>query len=123
MTKYYESVFLSGSSSGYLISASAIVGPGNAIHTVATGSTIVADEVYIYGVNNSTHDRLVTVEWGSTALQNNVGFPLPSSGGVYTIIPGWRARPGFAVTAFAASSSSPGGVNIGGYVNRISSAT
>lgn len=123
MTKYYESVFLSNSSSGRLINSTAIVSPGQTIHTVATGSSLICDEVYLYGVNNSTHDRLVTVEWGSTAVGNNITFPLPSSGGLYTIIPGLRAGLGMSVAAFSASSSSVGGVNFGGYINRISSAT
>ena len=116
----YTSVFLSGSSNGKLISSTQIVGPGVTIHVGAT--LAVHDEVYLWACNNSTHDRLLTVEWGSTALANNVTFTVPSTGqGAYAIIPGWRISGSTnTVSAFAASSSSPGLMVLGGYVNRIS---
>ena len=116
----HTSVLLSGSSNGKLISSTQIVGPGVTIHVPSTlGSH---DEVYIWACNNSTHDRLLTVEWGSTALSNNVTFTVPSTGqGPYAIIPGWRITGSTnTVSAFAASSSSPGLMVLGGYVNRIS---
>ena len=80
------------------------------------------DEVYLWACNNSTHDRLLTVEWGSTIVANNVTFTVPSTGqGMYAIIPGLRITGSTnTVSAFAASSSSPGLMVLGGYANRIS---
>lgn len=116
----FTSVLLSGSSNGKLIASTQIVGPGVTLHVGATLN--VHDEVYIWACNNSTHDRLLTIEWGSTALSNNVTFTVPSTGqGPYAIIPGWRITGSSnTVSAFAASSSSPGLMVLGGYVNRIS---
>lgn len=116
----YTSVLLSGSSGGILIGATKIVGPGSTIHVPSTlGSH---DEVYLWATNNSTHDRLLTIEWGTTALVNNVTFTVPATGqGPYAIIPGWRITGStLTVSAFAASSSSPGLLVLAGYVNRIS---
>ena len=117
----YTSVLLSGSSNGKLISSTQIVGPGVTLHVPSTlGSH---DEVYLWAVNNSTHDRLLTVEWGTTALANNITFTVPATGqGPYAIVPGLRITGSTnTVSAFAASSSSPGLMVLGGYVNRISS--
>lgn len=115
----YTSVLLSGSSNGKLIASTQIVGPGVTLHVPSTlGSH---DEVHLWATNNSTHDRLLTVEWGSTALANNVTSLIGSSQGPYAVIPGWRLTgSSLTVSAFAASSSSPGLMVLGGYVNRIS---
>lgn len=116
----FTSVLLSGSSNGKLIASTQIVGPGVTLHT---GATIAQhDEVYIWACNNSTHDRLLTIEWGTTAVANNVTFTVPSTGqGAYAIIPGWRISGSTNVIgAFAASSSSVGLMVLGGYCNRIS---
>lgn len=117
----YTSVLLSGSSNGKLIASTQIVGPGVTLH-VPSATIGVHDEVYIWACNNSSHDRLLTLEWGTTALANNVTFTVPSTGqGPYAIIPGWRITGATnTVSAFAASSSSPGLMVLGGYVNRIS---
>ena len=120
----FTSVLLSGSSNGKPIASTQIVGPGVTIHVPSTVAG-THDEVHLWAVNNSTHDRLLTVEFGTTALKDNVTFTVPSTGqGAYAIIPGWRL-PGSTntVSAFAASSSSPGLMILNGYVNRISSAT
>lgn len=116
----FTSVLLSGSSNGKLISSTQIASPGVTLHTGAT--LAVHDEVYLWAVNNSTHDRLLTVEWGSTIVANNVTFTVPSTGqGAYAIIPGWRISGSTnVISAFAASSSSVGLMLLGGYVNRIS---
>ena len=116
----FTSVFLSGSSNGKPIASTQIVGPGVTVHTAATAAQ--HDEVYIWAVNNSSHDRLLTVEFGSTIVANNVTFTVPSTGqGAYAIIPGWRISASTnVVTAFAASSSSVGLMLLAGYVNRIS---
>lgn len=116
----FTSVLLSGSSNGKLISSTQIASPGVTLHVPSTlGSH---DEVYLWACNNSTHDRLLTVEWGSTIVANNVTFTVPSTGqGMYAIIPGLRITGSTnTVSAFAASSSSPGLMVLGGYANRIS---
>jgi len=115
----YTSVLLSGSSNGKLISSTQIVGPGVTLHVPSTlGSH---DEVYLWATNNSTHDRLVTVEWGSTAVASNITALISASLGPHAVIPGLRITGSTnTVSAFAASSSSPGLMVWGGYVNRIS---
>ena len=117
----YSSVLLSGSSNGKLISSTQIATPGVTLHVPSTNAN-THDEVHLWAVNNSTHDRLLTVEWGSTLVAQNVTFTVPSTGqGMYSIIPGLRiAGSTNTVSAFAASSSSPGLMLLGGYVNRIS---
>src|SRR3990167_10266907 len=104
----FTSVLLSGSSNGKGIASTQIVGPGVTIHVPATAA--IQDEIHLWAQNNSTHDRLLTVEFGSTALRDNVTFTVPATGtGPYAIIPGWRlSASSLTVSAFGASSSSPG---------------
>src|SRR3990167_242802 len=112
----YTPVFLSGSSNGKGIASTQIVGPGVTIHVPATAE--IHDEVHLWAVNNSSHDRLLTVEWGTTELKDNVTFTVPSTGmGAYAVIPGWRITgSSLTVSAFAASSSGLGLLVIHGYV-------
>jgi hypothetical protein len=95
--------------------------PGNLIHT-ATNTAGEKDEVYLWGVNNTQTEAAVAIEWGGTDnVTDRMSVGIPASSGELLLIAGRTLSGGLAVRAFSdLASATVSGVNIGGFVNRIS---
>lgn len=105
---------LSGSTDGKLIEVVATITPGTLIHTAVSGTSDI-DEIFIYGVNRATTATDLTVEWGGTTGTDNIEVTIQPESGLILIVPGLLLQNSQEVAVF----DSLGGVNIGGYVNRI----
>lgn len=118
----YTKNLLSGSSFGASIMLSTTASPGTLIHSTEIGAT-ATDEVWLYANNVSGIDATVTVFWGTTATNNNLG-PMTVQGyaGPVLISPGLILQgSGSTAANIYALPSSTSGINIVGYVNRITS--
>ena len=107
---------LSGSTNGRGIKVAAIATPGTLLHTAVTG-TADLDEIWIYAVNSSATDRLLTIELGGvTDPDDQVEFTLSAQDGLYLVIPGFVLNNAVVVRAFAAVANV---IVCYGYVHRI----
>ena len=115
----YARLLLSGSTSGRQIPVAATATPGTLIHTAVAGAASF-DEVYLWAVNVTNAARTVTVEWGGVGDPGDHAvktYTLPPYSPRIPIVTGEVLNGGLVVRAFCDSAS---GVNIGGFVNRIS---
>jgi hypothetical protein len=111
---------LSGSTGGRLIEVAATSTPGTTIHATGTSATVI-DEVWLYAINTSGTDDLLTIEFGGTTADDDlIKFTVTAQSGLYLVVPGLVLTGDGAsartITAFAATTNV---INIGGYVNRI----
>jgi len=116
----FSKQLLSGSTGGRLIKVGATATPGTTIHATGTSATVI-DEVWLYAVNSSGTDDLLTIEFGGTTSPDDlIEFTVKAESGLYLIIPGLVLTGDGAsartITAFAGTTNV---LNIGGYVNRI----
>ena len=116
----FSKQLLSGSTGGRLIKVGATATPGTTIHATGTSATII-DEVWLYAVNTSSTDDLLTIEFGGTSSPDDlIEFTVTAESGLYLVVPGLILTGDGAsartITAFAATTNV---INIGGYVNRI----
>ena len=107
---------LSVSTGGRGITVAATATPGTLLHTAVVGGADL-DEIWIYGVNSSATDRLLTIEFGGvTDPDDLVEFTIPAQDGLYLVIPGLLLNNALVVRAFAAAASV---IVCYGYVHRI----
>jgi hypothetical protein len=76
------------------------------------------DEIWLYAVNDTATDRLLTIQWGgTTATDDDIEFTVKAQNGLYLIVPGLLLTGGTVVRAFCAAAANA--IQISGYVNRI----
>jgi hypothetical protein len=116
----YSKIPLSQSANGRSIMLTASAAPYTLIHT--TGSLSAnTDEIWLYAVNNSTADALITLYWGSSATADLLApIVIQAYAGAALLIPGFiLTGTGSAGTTVYATVATPSAVEIIGYVNRI----
>ena len=106
---------LSGSTNGRLIQVAATATPGTLLHTAQSGTAGV-DEVYLWAVNTSTSDVLLTIEYGGVGTTNEIKFTIPAQVGLVDIVAKQLLQNALVIRAYAATTAV---INIGGYVNRL----
>lgn len=117
----YSKRSLSGSTNGRHIKVAATASPGTTIHATGTSSSIF-DEVWIYAVNTSVNDVLLTVEFGGTTNPDDrIQVTVAAQNGLYLVVPGIPLTgTGSAANTIRAYAATANVINITGYVNRIS---
>ena len=117
----YSKQFLSASTNGKAINITATGVSTTLIHTT-TIPTTTTDEVWLYATNATTSDITFNLLYGGTNFTNDILFEgvIEAYAGSVLICPGLIAR-GDGTTGFSIyGNSSLSGVNVFGYVNRIS---
>jgi hypothetical protein len=111
----YSKTTLSGSTNGRQIKVVATASAGTLIHTA---HATALDEIWLYAVNDTATDRLLTIQWGgTTATDDDIEFTVKAQNGLYLIVPGLLLTGGTIVRAFCAAAANA--IQISGYVNRI----
>ena len=111
----YSKNILSGSTNGRQIKVVATASSGTLIHTA---HATAIDEIWLYAVNDTATDRLLTIQWGgTTATDDDIEFTVKAQNGLYLIVPGLLLTGGTVVRAFCAAAANA--IQISGYVNRI----
>ena len=111
----YSKNILSGSTNGRQIKVAATASAGTLIHTA---HATALDEIWLYAVNDTATDRLLTIQWGgTTATDDDIEFTVKAQNGLYLIVPGLLLTGGTVVRAFCAAAADA--IQISGYVNRI----
>ncbi len=111
----YSKVQLSGGTTGKSIKVVATATPGTTVHTAHATST---DELWLWALNSTTSNVLLTIEFGGTTDPDDlleITVP-PTGAGPIAVIPGWTLTNSLVVRAFAASANV---VTVNGYVNRV----
>lgn len=111
----FSKIPLSASTNGKGILVTATATTGTTIHTAGAGTTNF-DEVWLYAHNNSASSVKLTIEYGSTAAQDNIEITIPAESGLVLVVPGLFLNNSLVVTAFAGTGSV---ITIHGYVNRV----
>ena len=76
----------SESTNGRQIKVVATASSGTLIHTA---HATAFDEVWLYAVNDTATDRLLTIQWGgTTATDDDIEYTVKAQNGLYLIIPG-----------------------------------
>ena len=105
----------SESTNGRQIKVVATASSGTLIHT---SHATAFDEVWLYAVNDTATDRLLTIQWGgTTATDDDIEYTVKAQNGLYLIIPGLILTGSTTVRAFCAAAANA--IQISGYVNRI----
>lgn len=117
----YSKRLLSGSSQGRHIKVAATSSPGTTIHATGTSSSIY-DELWLYAINTSASDVLLTIQFGgTTSPDDQIQLTVVSRNGLYVVVPGIPLTgTGSAATTVRAFAATANVINISGYVNRIS---
>ena len=111
----YSKTTLSGSTNGRQIKVVATASSGTLIHTA---HATALDEIWLYAVNDTATDRLLTIQWGgTTATDDDIEFTVKAQNGLYLIVPGLILTGGTVVRAYCAAAANA--IQISGYVNRI----
>jgi hypothetical protein len=111
----FSKTLLSGSTNGRQIKVVATASSGTLIHTA---HATALDEIWLYAVNDTATDRLLTIQWGgTTATDDDIEFTVRAQNGLYLIVPGLLLTGGTVVRAFCAAAANA--IQISGYVNRI----
>jgi hypothetical protein len=111
-----QKIKLSGSSDGELINLATTSTGATTIHTFCTSAgDNTYDEVYLWGFNNSTATRNITLEYGSTAL--TIVQSIPSKVGTVLVLPGLIGNTTMVLKGFASLA----GCGVIGFVNQITS--
>jgi hypothetical protein len=111
----YSKNILSGSTNGRQIKVVATASSGTLIHTA---HATALDEIWLYAVNDTATDRLLTIQWGgTTATDDDIEFTVKAQNGLYLIVPGLLLTGGTVVRAYCAAAANA--IQISGYVNRI----
>ncbi len=105
----------SESTNGRQIKVVATASSGTLIHTAHATAW---DEVWLYAVNDTATDRLLTIQWGgTTATDDDIEYTVKAQNGLYLIIPGLILTGSTTIRAFCAAAANA--IQISGYVNRI----
>jgi len=111
----FSKALLSGSTNGRQIKVAATASSGTLIHTA---HATALDEIWLYAVNDTATDRLLTIQWGgTTTTDDDIEFTVRAQNGLYLIVPGLLLTGGTVVRAFCAAAANA--IQISGYVNRI----
>lgn len=113
---------LSASSNGKAVNITATGGSTTLIHSTLASAS-VTDEIWLYATNATTADITLKLLYGGTNFTNDVLFDgvIEAYGGSMLICPGLIASGnGSAVFSIYGNSSVATGINVFGYVNRIS---
>ena len=111
----YTKSKLSGSTDGKPILITATATAGTLIHTAVTGTTSY-DEIWLWLVNNTTADVLVTIEYGDAAAGSNIKYTVLTKDGLKCVLPGVILNNGTTVKVFAETGSVISAV---GFINQI----
>jgi hypothetical protein len=111
----FSKIPLSASTNGKGILVAATATTGTTIHTAGSG-TANFDEVWMYASNNSASSVKLTIEYGSTAVADNIEITIPGESGLVLVIPGLFLNNSLLVTAFAGTTNV---ITMHGYVNRV----
>lgn len=118
----YTKQTLSASANGKAVNITATGVSTTLIHTTPT-SAASTDEVWLYATNSTTSDITLNLLYGGTNFTNDILFEgvIEAYSGSVLICPGLIAR-GDGTTGFSiyGNSSVAAGLNVFGYVNRIS---
>jgi hypothetical protein len=118
----YTKQLLSESANGKAVNITGTGVSTTLIHTTATSASST-DEVWLYATNSTTSDITLNLLYGGTNFTNDILFEgvIEAYGGSVLICPGLIAR-GDGTTGFSiyGNSSVATGINVFGYVNRIS---
>ena len=105
---------LSGSTNGRPVKVAATATAGTLLHTA---HATALDETWLYAVNTSGSDVLLTIELGGvTSSDDHIIVTIPAQSGLVQIAPGLLLTGSVVARAFAAVANV---VNIVGWVNRI----
>ena len=111
----FTKVLLSGSTNGRQIKIAATASSGTLIHTA---HATALDEIWLYAVNDTATDRLLTIQWGgTTTTDDDIEYTVKAQNGLYLIVPGLILTGGTVVRAFCAAAANA--IQVSGYVNRI----
>ncbi len=113
----YSKIILSGSTDGKAIAVAATATPGTVIHTGSATATTI-DEIWLYAMNQSAADVKLTVEWGGVTTGDLIEQTITTEAGLTLVAPGVIIK-GNSSTALIVRAFAPVGINIFGYVNRI----
>ena len=106
--------FLSGSTHGDFIKITQTTSSGTLIHQ-AVNQTDDIDEVYIYACNTDTSAITLTIEWSSTAVDDNLKVTIQPNE-TLLVVPGIPIRNNLEIRGFATTANK---INCFGYVNNI----
>jgi len=114
----FQKVELSHSTDGRPIKVTQTATAGNDIHTAQAGTgPDNYDEVWLWAVNTSGTNVLLTIEWGGvTSPDDLIEVDIAGHAGLALIVPGLIIQNSLVIQAFAATTAV---INILGYVNRI----
>lgn len=116
----YSKIPLSTTSigAGVLLTSSGV--PGVLMHQT-NNNAVDVDEVWLYANNTGASDALLTVYWGLTGATNILGpINIQAYAGPTLVSPGLVLEgSGSTASVVYGSVSVPSGVNIYGYINRI----
>lgn len=105
----------SESTNGRQIKVAATASSGTLIHTA---HATAFDEIWLYAVNDTATDRLLTIQWGgTTATDDDIELTIKAQSGLYLVIPGLILTGGTTVRAYCAAAANA--IQVSGYVNRI----
>ena len=106
--------FFSGSTNGRPIKVTQTATPGTLIHTAHATSK---DEIWLYVVNTSGSDVVLTIEFGGvTSPDDLIKISVKKELGLLLVIPGIPQSNSQVIRAFAGTTNL---LNIVGFVNRI----
>lgn len=109
-------IALSGSTNGKNIKITATaIGSAVTIHTAQSG-TSAFDEVWLWAVNTSGSNTLLTVAYGGiTSPDDYIMNTIPAKSGLILILPGLVLQNTLIIKAFAGTANV---INVNGFVNR-----
>lgn len=118
----YSKQFLSQSVNGRSITITASGSDTTTIHTTQTSSSVI-DEVWLYATNPTSSDVMFNLLYGGTNFATDILFQgvIEAYAGSVLICPGLIAKgDGTIGLSIYGNSRVASGVNVFGYVNRIS---
>jgi hypothetical protein len=103
---------------GVLLTSTGV--PGVLVHQTQNNATDI-DEIWLYANNTGTSDATMTVYWGLTGATNILGpINIQAYAGPTLVSPGLVLEgSGSTASVVYANSSVASGINIYGYINRI----
>ena len=111
-----ETRALSGSTRGRPIAIAATATPGTTLHTATTTAGEI-DKVWIWLTNTSSAEQLVTIEFGSTGVGNEIDILIPANESVLAV--DGAVIGGAATDTIAAYAGTASVINATGRVERI----
>jgi hypothetical protein len=110
----FSKQLLTNSTNGKQILVTSSVAPGDFIHIASNSSTTI-DEVFLYGINNSSIPVTASVLWGNTGSIDTIQTTLPALSGRVQIADGRLLANGLSIRAYSTGNS----CSFDGFVNRI----